>query len=248
LNSSESIKVDPSCIISVPLGVEVRPIYGAPQLIQQQQSTTAPASGGGLFARLREAQRTPSPSEEAQNNPVMLAEVILQPGQPIPQDAVQLGPVTSSKLHTVNLDDFGNEMYIAKGAFMASSSTVNIHSLPPSSIPGLSLQKVDGEGSLVLKISGQTIQKNLREGEQIFIQPNRLVAVESTTQVLGGAAMLINVVGPGKVVLQSLPSLEAAMISQSEHTNQALAAGGMASSSSMSPFGMGGMGEFRYNK
>lgn len=116
LSPNSSIKVDPSSIISVPLGVEVRPIYGAPQLIRQE--APAPASGG-LFSRLREA----APTAPSEPEPAMLAEVMLQPGVQPPADAVQLGPVTSSKLHTIQLDDFGNEIYIARGSFLAGSIT-----------------------------------------------------------------------------------------------------------------------------
>lgn len=56
--------------------------------------------------------------------------------------------------------------------------------------------------------------------------------------------LLTNVVGPGKVLLQSLPSLEAALVQQAEATSSALAASGAAPQSGMmsSPFGMGGMG------
>lgn len=105
-------------------------------------------------------------------------------------------------------------------------------------MPGLALQRVDGSGSVVLKISGQPIVKRLGEGEQIFVQANRIVAVESSTQVLGNPGqMLTNIVGPGQVVLQSLPSLEAALVSQAEHTQQAMQASGVGGGALGSPFG-----------
>jgi hypothetical protein len=116
LRPSDSIKVDPSCIVSVPLGVEVRPIYGAPQLIQQQ----AAQQSGGLFARLRES-APPAPTEPTAP---ILAEIVLQPGHAMPADSVQLAPVTVSKLHTIQLAEYGQELYIARGAFLASAVTV----------------------------------------------------------------------------------------------------------------------------
>lgn len=190
---------------------------------------------------MREAPRPAAPTSDA----LILAEILLQPGHSMPPaESVQLGPVTSSKLQTLNLRDYGNELYISRGSFFAGSSTVNIHNLPNSNLSGLVLQRVDGEGTIMLKVSGQPILKTLGEGEQMYVQANRLVAVESSTQVLGQPnTLLINVVGPGKVLLQSLPSLETAMMAQAEATNQALQAGGVNNSMSSpfgGPMGMGG--------
>lgn len=243
LSDQDSIKCDPSSIISVPLGVEVRPIYGAPQLIPQAQPASPAPSTGGFLSRLREAKSAPTSVQPELTAPI-LAEIILQPGQRMPEhDSVQLGPLTSSKLQTINVADYGGELFISKSAFLASSATVNIHNHPASGVPGLSLQRVDGEGNLVLKVSGQAILKDLAPGEQVFVQANRIVAVESSVQVLGGEnRLLTNLVGPGRVLLSSLPSLEMALASQSEQTQQLAAAAGLPSSGAMSPFGMGGGG------
>lgn len=116
LTPSQSIKVDPSAIVMVPLGVEVRPIYGAPVPIQQEQPAQA---SGGFLSRLREAPKSQQQAPDA----LVLAEILLQPGHAMPADSVQLAPVTSSKLQTLHLTDYGNEMYIARGAFMAGSVT-----------------------------------------------------------------------------------------------------------------------------
>lgn len=187
-----SLQVDPSCIISVPLGVEVRPMYGAPQPIVQQQP--AAPSGGGFLARLREKQ-TASTQQQAPADAVMLAEVLLQPGHAMPADSVQLGPVTSSRLHTLDLAEYGHEMYIARGAFLAGATTANLHNIAPSQIPGLQLQRLEGEGTVVVKIAGQVIEKNLAQGEQLFVQANRIVGVESTVQVLGGPSQSNTIAG-----------------------------------------------------
>jgi hypothetical protein len=216
-------------------------MYGAPQPLQQQEQPQS--SGGGFLSRLRE--RTPQPTQQPAADAVMVAEIVLQPGHAMPADSVQLGPVTSSKLHTLDMDEYGGEMYLARGAFLAGSTSVNIHNAPPSQIPGLELQRLEGSGTVVVKISGQVIEKSLGQGEQLFVQANRIVGVESTVQVLGGPNQLLtNVVGPGRILLQSLPSLEAALVSQAQSTASALQQAGVQPQGGMmgSPFGMGGMG------
>ena len=132
LRPNQSFKVDPSAIISVPQGIEVRAVLGAPQdqqqmqYQQQQQQQQQPASGvGGLLSRLR---NDPSPQQQQMQQAAptapMLAELALQPGHSMPAEPIQLGPATAAKLHTLSLDDYGGEMYIALGSFLAAPSTV----------------------------------------------------------------------------------------------------------------------------
>lgn len=257
-NSNQSIKVDPASIVSIPSGVEVRPIYGAPQPIQ----TATPAAAqpqqqqqsGGFFSRFSSQQQAPAPPppQQQQITCPILAEVVLQPGQPAPTDPVQLSAVTTSKLFPVNLDDFGGELYIARGSFLASSATVNINNSPDTGIPNLNLQRVDGSGDLVLKVSGQVLIKDLAPNEKLYIQSNRFVAVESSVLVAGGAgAFLSTLTGPGRIVLQSLPSLETALAQQQEQTMAVANAAGIPTSalgpsatySPLGPgFGGGGLG------
>jgi len=125
--------------------------------------------------------------------------------------------------------------------FFVLSSIHNVDE--PTGIPGLFLQRVDGVGSVVLKVSGQPMAHDLASGEQMYVQANRLVAVESTVQVLGGQGLLVTVVGPGRVLLQSLPSLEVALYQQAESTASALQAAGVApAAGGMTPFSPMGMG------
>lgn len=251
LRAGVAYKVDPGSIISVPQGVEVKACYGAPQAEQQpqMQQQQQPASGvGGLLSRLRNTpQQQQQQQEEQLPTAPMLAELSLQLGQPMPEESIQLGPSTAARLHTVSLDDFGGEIYISRGSFLAAPATVNIHSVDePTNIPGLVLQRIDGVGSVILKVAGQAMPKDLAPGEQLYAQSNRIVAVESSVQILGGQGLLVTLVGPGRIVLQSLPSMEVALTQQAEQTAQVMQASGMAPSGGMiSPFGMGssmGMG------
>ena len=131
LRPGVAFKVDPGSIISVPQGVEVKAIYGAPQAPQpvvqvQQQQQQATGGVGGLLSRLRNA---PPPQQELQQEEVaptapMLAELSLQPGQTMPEESIQLGPSTAARLHTVSLDEFGGEIYISRGSFLAAPATV----------------------------------------------------------------------------------------------------------------------------
>jgi len=241
LTPSDSLKVDPSAIIAVPNGVEVRPIYGAPQRIPEPEQQQQP-NQGGFLSRLRE--RTPAASAPAPNQLTapMLAEVLLYEGQPATVEPVQLGPATASKLHTINLAEFGHEMFISRSAFLASASSVNVHFHADSGIPGLLLNRLEGEGNVMLKVSGQPIFKDLASGEQMYVQANRLVGVESSVAVTGGeGSMLVTLEGPGKVILQSLPSLEAALVQQAQQTAAILQQNGINTAGMpLSPMGMGG--------
>jgi hypothetical protein len=215
------------------------------QYYQQQQQQQQPSGVGGLLSRLRTA---PPPQQQQMQQPLatapMLAEVSLQHGQST-TDAVELGPSTAAKLYTLPLDEVGGEAYIARGSFLAAPSSVNLHNVDePTGIPGLVLQRVDGVGSVVLKVSGQPISRQLGSGEQMYAQANRLVAVESTVQVRGGDGLLLTLIGPGRVLLQSLPSLEVALSQQAEQTQQILQANGITPPPGMqsSGFAMGPMG------
>lgn len=254
LRPGSAFKVDPGSLIYVPQGVEVRATYGAPQAqvaYQPQQTQQATGGVGGMLSRLRSAP-TPAPQQQQQAPTApMLAELSLQPGVAMPAESVLLGPSTAARLHTVSLDSMGGECYIQRGTFLAAPSSVNIHSVDePTGIPGFVLQRVDGTGNLVLKAAGQALPKSLAPGEQLFAQSNRIVAVESTVQILGGQGLLVTLVGPGNVVLQSLPSLEVALTQQAEQTAQIMQQSGLAPASQqqggfVGPFGMGssmGMG------
>jgi len=128
LRPNQSFKVDPSAIISVPQGIEVRAVLGAPQQeqpqMQYQQQQQQPSGVGGLLSRLRNAPPQEQQMQQAAPSAPMLAELALQPGQSMPEDSVQLGPCTAAKLHTLSLDEYGGEMYIARGSFLAAPSTV----------------------------------------------------------------------------------------------------------------------------
>lgn len=255
LRPGSAFKVDPGSLIFVPQGVEVRATYGAPQAQtpyqpqpQQQQAT---GGVGGMLSRLRSAPAPPPPQQQQAPTAPMLAELSLQSGHSMPADSILLGPSTAARLHTVSLDSFGGEAYIQRGTFLAAPSSVQIHSVDePTGIPGFVLQRVDGTGNMVLKAAGQALPKTLAEGEQLFAQSNRIVAVESTVQILGGQGLLVTLVGPGQVVLQSLPSLEVALTQQAEQTAQIMQQSGLAPAAQQSggfvgPFGIGssmGMG------
>jgi len=83
---------------------------------------------------------------------------------------------------------------------------------------GFLLQKVSGQGTAWLELSGEVIMKELRPGENLRVHPGHVGAFESSVSfqistvpgiknmIFGGDGLfLASLTGPGKVWLQTLP-------------------------------------------
>ena len=83
---------------------------------------------------------------------------------------------------------------------------------------GFVLQKVSGQGTMWIELSGEVIEKDLQPGEQLRVHPGHVGAFHSNVQfqittvpgiknmIFGGDGIFLAVLtGPGKVWLQTLP-------------------------------------------
>ena len=114
---------------------------------------------------------------------------------------------------------------------------------------GFLLQKVSGQGTAWLELSGEVIMKELRPGENLRVHPGHVGAFESgvsfqiTTvpgiknMIFGGDGLfLASLTGPGKIWLQTLPISKLAhqlmeyMPSQTRETTQGGVVGGIVGS------------------
>ena len=114
---------------------------------------------------------------------------------------------------------------------------------------GFLLQKVSGEGTAWLELSGEVVLKELRAGETLLVHPGHVGAFESNVSfqitrvpgiknmIFGGDGLfLAALTGPGKVWLQTLPisklaqALTEYMPGQAKETTQAGVVGGIVGS------------------
>ena len=114
---------------------------------------------------------------------------------------------------------------------------------------GFLLQKVSGQGTAWLELSGEVIMKDLRPGENLRVHPGHVGAFESSVSfqittvpgiknmIFGGDGLfLASLTGPGKIWLQTLPISKLAhqlmeyMPSQTRETTQGGVVGGIVGS------------------
>jgi uncharacterized protein (AIM24 family) len=140
---------------------------------------------------------------------------------------VGLGTDFPSKILRFRLSDHPDGMLVCqKGAFLASShSNVAIEVQFTKSLTagffggqGFVLQKLSGEGDVLIKGGGTIVKRQLRDGETLRVTSGSIVALESTIQydvqmmpgitnaVFGGEGLFVTTLtGPGHVWLQGLP-------------------------------------------
>jgi uncharacterized protein (AIM24 family) len=140
---------------------------------------------------------------------------------------VGLGTDFPSKIQRFTLSDHPDGMLVCqKGAFLASSHpNVAIEVQFTKSLTagffggqGFVLQKLSGEGDVLIKGGGTIVKRLLRDGETLRVTSGSIVALESTIQydvqmmpgitnaVFGGEGLFVTTLtGPGHVWLQGLP-------------------------------------------
>lgn len=143
----------------------------------------------------------------AQKDGVMVAFAATVPGNVVP----------------VDLSQMPQGLMMQKGAFLCAENTIETKVAFTKKFSaglfggeGFILQKAQGNGKLFLEVDGDTIEKELQQGEVLKVDTGNVVAFEPSVSYeietvkglgnifLGGEGLfLTRLVGPGKVILQS---------------------------------------------
>ena len=139
---------------------------------------------------------------------------------------VGLGTDFPSKIVRLTLEDYENSTLICqRGAYLASNPSVNIEMAFTKSLSagffggqGFILQRLSGQGDVLIKAGGTLVEKDLREGETLRVTSGSIVAFTSTIDydiqmipgiknaMFGGEGLFVTTLkGPGKVWLQGMP-------------------------------------------
>jgi uncharacterized protein (AIM24 family) len=103
---------------------------------------------------------------------------------------VGLGTDFPSKIMRFSLDEFENSSLICqRGAYLASNPTVNIEMEFTKSLTagffggqGFVLQRLTGQGDVLIKGGGTIVCKDLDEGESLRVSSGSIVCFEPTVQ------------------------------------------------------------------
>ena len=139
---------------------------------------------------------------------------------------VALGTAFPSKLLRLNLGDYpDNTIVCQKGAYVASNVGVGIEMAFTKSLQagffggqGFVLQKLEGQGDVLLQAGGTLVRRDLDYGETLRVSSGSLVAMTSTVDydvqtmpgfnnvVFGGEGLFVTTLtGPGTIWLQGMP-------------------------------------------
>lgn len=138
---------------------------------------------------------------------------------------VALAPAFPSKVLRLNLQEYGGELICQKGAYVASNVGVSIELAFTKNFStgffggeGFVLQKLTGEGDVLLQASGALIRKDLEDGETLRVSSGTLVCFTNTIDydvqmmpgfknvMFGGEGLFVTTLkGPGTVWLQGMP-------------------------------------------
>jgi uncharacterized protein (TIGR00266 family) len=177
----------------------------------QMTTHTQMGGGGGLFGVLKRVAGGGSlfmTEYRAQQYPGQVAFAAKVPGHIVP---VQVGP--------------GAEFMVHRHGFLCATPQVSIGIGFQQSLGagifggnGFILQKVAGQGTAWLELSGELIQKNLAPGEVLRVHPGHVGAFQASVgfqimtvpgiknMIFGGDGIFLAVLqGPGTVWLQTLP-------------------------------------------
>ena len=128
--------------------------------------------------------------------------------------------------HIMRLEiDSSKEFFVHRHGYLCSTPEVNLSLGFGQSLGagvfgknGFLLQKISGQGTAWIELSGEVIEKKLAPGEVLYIHPGHVGMFEATVQVEitsirgikniifgGDGIFLVALTGPGKVWLQTLP-------------------------------------------
>lgn len=147
-------------------------------------------------------------------------------GDPSKSGKVALGTAFPSKLLRLNLQEYPDQTIVAqKGAYVASNVGVTIEMAFTKNFQsgffggeGFVLQKMQGEGDVLLQAGGTLVRKDLDDGETLRVASGTLVAMTSTIDydvqmlpgfnnvMFGGQGLFVTTLqGPGTIWLQGMP-------------------------------------------
>ena len=129
------------------------------------------------------------------------------------------------KIKAIDLDDWGGTIIAQKDAFLCGARGVDVSIAFAKRIgagffggEGFILQKLTGDGLVFIHASGTLIEMLLAPGENLRVDTGCLVAMEPSveydirmvpgikTALFGGEGLFfVNLTGPGRVILQTLP-------------------------------------------
>jgi len=139
---------------------------------------------------------------------------------------VALGTDFPSKIIRLSLEDHGGSIIAQRGAYLASNTTVDIQMEYTRSMTagffggqGFILQRLVGEGDVLVKAGGTLVERTLAEGEVLRATSGSIVAFESSVSydiqmmqgvknvMFGGEGLFVtSLTGPGRVWLQGMPA------------------------------------------
>lgn len=125
----------------------------------------------------------------------------------------------------INLANVGGSILCQKGAFLASAKGVSINAGITKRVAtgffggeGFILQKLMGDGNVFIHGGGSIIEKELQEGQTMYVDTGSLIALQPTidfdiqfvkgvqSMFFGGEGYFLSrLVGPGKIWMQSMP-------------------------------------------
>jgi uncharacterized protein (TIGR00266 family) len=138
---------------------------------------------------------------------------------------VGLGTDFPSKIVRISLHDYGGSIIAQQGAYLASNPSVEIQMEFTKKFStgffggqGFILQRLSGQGDVLVKAGGTLVEKELEEGEVLRVTCGSIVAFESTVEydiqmlsgikniMFGGEGLFVTTLtGPGKIWLQGMP-------------------------------------------
>ena len=142
------------------------------------------------------------------------------------EGTVGLGTDFPSKILRLSLEDYDNSTLICqRGAYLASNPSVNIDMEVTKKLgagffggQGFILQRLSGQGDVLVKAGGTLVEKDMEEGEVLRVTSGSIVAFTSTVEydiqmmpgiknaMFGGEGLFVTTLtGPGKVWLQGMP-------------------------------------------
>jgi uncharacterized protein (TIGR00266 family) len=143
------------------------------------------------------------------------------------EGTVGLGTAFPSKILRLSLQDYENSTLICqRGAYLASNPSVDIQMEFTKSLSagffggqGFILQRLSGQGDVLVKAGGTLVEKYLSEGETLRVTSGSIVAFTSTVNydiqmmpgiknaMFGGEGLFVTTLkGPGKIWLQGMPA------------------------------------------
>ena len=130
-----------------------------------------------------------------------------------------------ARILPLDLNVLGGEMFAQSNSYFCSIGDVRVSSKMVGSLStgifggeGMVLQRLSGSGLCFITAGGTPVQKELREGETVYVDAGCLVAFSSSIKydlkysgsiksaLFGGEGIFLQkLVGPGLVILESLP-------------------------------------------